>query len=100
MDSSGNLAALLSSGLVQRHLLPRLDVHDLLSVEGVSTGFKHLLNVVDEGVWSAAIRTQSPCHPLALVKKDVRQAVRQYAELREAIKYEDASVMCAAICAV
>ena len=93
MDSGNTLAALLSCGLLQRHLITRLLVPDLLSAEAATAGFRHLITTLPDGVWREAIaRTVVPGHPLAGAQSGCRQAVRQYTDLQKAVHTQDASI--------
>ena len=98
-DTSSTQAALLSCGLLQRHLLPRLCLSDLLCIECVSTAFQHLICSAPDAVWTAVIaRTVPPSHHLAKLPETGRQqAARQYATLQRAIQTEDITTTCAIV---
>ena len=98
MEGGSTAAALISSGVLQQHLLPRLHLGDLHSIECVSTAFGQLLAQAPENVWEAAIaRTVPPSHPLARVQLDYQQAVYQCAALQRAIDAQDISIMCVVV---
>ena len=81
------VTGLLSSGLLQRHLLPRLDLSDLLSFESIGAPFKHLVASASEKVWHAvSARTVPPNHHLLDVQTGFQQAARQYASTERAVK--------------
>ena len=92
-----SFAALISSGLSQRHLLPRLCLHDLLSIEGISSTISRLL--LSEDFWhSAILRSLPPGHSLTRgqVASGSRRAAHQHADTQKAIRDQDLTIKCAA----
>ena len=88
--ATGELVELLSSSLVQRHLLPRLCLDDLVSLENVSTAFRHHVRSAPEEAWAAAItRSVPPSHHLARVQTGLQQASRKYLATQSAIRTRD-----------
>ena len=86
MADSDNTAALLSSGLVHKYLLPQLRISDLLNLENISTSFRQLVGSAAEEVWTAAIARSLPhSHHLARVQTGCEQAARQYVRHQMAI---------------
>ena len=85
-----SLDSLLSSSLLQRHLLPRLCLSDLLAVEHVSLAFRQLVTSAPDPVYGAALaRTLPPSHRLARVQTGCRQAAYDYAHLLRAFRTQD-----------
>ena len=97
-DTGSVQAALLSSGVLQKHLLPRLCLSDLLRVGSLNKAFQQLICCAPDAVWSAVIAlTVPPSHPLAQARlqNGCQQAARRYAALQRAIKTRDISTTCA-----
>ena len=59
-------ADLVSSGLVQRFVVPLLALHDLQSLENVDTNFRQLTDSMNQPAWRAVRARLAPCgHHLA-----------------------------------
>ena len=85
---------LISSGVLQQQLLPRLSLADLCSLESVSPAFRQLLSSEDS--WRRALaRTLPPSHPFTHVQTQCREAGQQYAASQRAIAAADFVTACA-----
>ena len=97
MQTGSSAADLLSSSLLQQHLLHRLSLPDLFSLEDCSTAFRQLLDSAPDALWQQALaRFLPPSHPAAQVETGCRQLAHQYAAVQRAIKSKNLSPGCVA----
>lgn len=92
-DSRDTVQDVLNSGLVQRRLLPRLGIAELLSLKYVSQPFLQLMAAVPDVVWKAAARRSlPPTHYLAQAQ-DIHQALSQWCAAQQAIRAQEIGTM-------
>ena len=58
MSHSAITAAILSSGLFDKHLFPRLSLQNLFRLESLDRGFCHVLS--SDAVWQVALASTLP----------------------------------------
>ena len=100
-DKGAYAAAILSSGFLQRHLLPRLSIFDLLRLQCVSTALQDVVCSASDSSWRAATaRTTSRHHYLTRVQTGCQLAAREYANLQRAIRTQEPNIACACAASV
>ena len=83
--------ALLESGVLQKHLLPRLGLVEHLCLDLLSTGFKNLL--CSDADWQTVLARILPAtHPLARPALPFKQTAYEYAVSTSAIQVRDVAV--------
>ena len=65
-DRSHLFAAVVCSGLLQKHLLPRLQLAQMLTLERTTTSLQHIVGFAHDAVWRASLLNTVPSeHVLA-----------------------------------
>ena len=89
MVPSADVSSLLTSGLLDSYLTPKLTMFELLRCTQVSREFR--LSLQPDAVWKQAlIRSLPPGHPSTIITS-CRRAAYEYGKLQRAIESGDAA---------